>query len=73
MSEEKEQTYSLEINGESFEVKNGVYNAFRSILDEMTLGQEFEVKIISAKMKFSNDADLGKFVRNLINEQDGRH
>ena len=70
---EKEQTYSLEINGESFEVKSEVYNAFRHILDEITLGQEFEGKIITAKMKFGNDADLGKFVRNLINEQDGRH
>lgn len=73
MSEEKEQTYSLEINGESFEVKNGVYKAFKHILDEVILGQEFEGKIVSAKMKFGNDADLGKFIRNLINEQDGRH
>jgi hypothetical protein len=70
---EKEETHSIEIDGEKFEVKSEVYNAFRLILDEITLGQEFEGKIITAKMKFGNDADLGKFVRNLINEQDSEH
>lgn len=73
MENEKKQTYSLEINGKSFEVDNKVFNEFKHILDELAFNQEFEGKIISAKMKFGNDADLGKFIRNLINEQDGRH
>ena len=71
--ENEEENYSIEIEGVDYPVDTRIGKLIYNISMERDEFIEFSEQIIEAKNKFGNDADLGKFVRNLINEQDGRH
>jgi hypothetical protein len=58
---------TIEINGKEFQVEQEVKEAFIDLLNEIELKQVFESKIIMSKVKYGNDADLGRVVRKLIN------
>lgn len=72
MSEEKEKRYELDINGEKFILEEKVFNLLLNVSHERDWGFENMNKIYEAKQKFGNDADLGNFVRKLLNETDNQ-
>jgi methyl coenzyme M reductase subunit D len=70
MSEEKEKRYELDINGDKLILEEKVFNLLLNISHERDFAFDVMNKIYDAKTTFSNDADLGSFVRKLWNEMD---
>jgi methyl coenzyme M reductase subunit D len=68
--ENEEKNYSIEIEGVDYPVDDRIGKLIYDISMEKDEFVEFSNQIIEAKKKFGNDADLGKFVRNLINEKE---
>jgi methyl coenzyme M reductase subunit D len=70
--EKEENNYSIEIEGVDYPVQERVGKLIYNISVERDELVDFSNQIIEAKKKFGNDADLGKFVRNLINEKENQ-
>jgi len=70
MSEEKEKRYELDIDGEKFILEEKIFNLLLNVSHERDWAFNNMNKIYEAKQKFGNDADLGNFVRQLINQTD---
>lgn len=70
MSEEKEKRYELDIDGEKFILEEKVFNLLLNVSHERDWAFQNMNKIYEAKQKFGNDADLGNYVRKIINQTD---
>jgi len=66
--ENEEKNYSIEIEGIDYPVQDRIGKLIYNISIERDELIEFKKSIVDAKMKFGNDADLGKHIRSLLNK-----
>jgi hypothetical protein len=67
MSKE-EKVYELNLDGKIFKLEIEVFNLIVNTSKERDLGMFYLTEILKAQEHFSNDADLGGWIRKLVNE-----
>jgi|688.fasta_scaffold446670_2 hypothetical protein len=68
MSEEKEKMYELELDGIIYTLKKELFDFIINTKKERDISVIYLSEIMKAQEYYSNDADLGGWIRDLVND-----